>query len=150
MKKRLFLTILLAVGFTALAPVYAATSCHKIEARGIGQDDGTGKTKGQLFGGGLLQGTLEGAVTPISPPVNGKVSFTEVVTFSTNHGNLVVELAGSINLTTGVFKASGPVKDATGKLAGARGELELSGIVDFSTGHFTESVEGWICVDLAP
>ncbi len=150
MKNKPFLTILLAMGFTALVPLHAATSCHEIQAKGMGQDDGTGKTKGQLFGGGLLHGTIEGAVTPISPPVDGKVSFTEVVTFSTNHGNMVVELAGSINVTTGVFKASGPVRDATGKFAGARGEIELSGIVDFSTGQFVENIEGWICINLAP
>jgi hypothetical protein len=149
MNNKPLLTLLLAATLPGFAPVHAATSCHSIEAKGVGQDDGTGKTTGQVIGGGLLHGGISGVVTPTSPPVNEKVMFTEVVTFSTEHGTLVVELTGSISITTGVFKAAGPVKSATGKLAGATGRLEFSGIADFSTGHFSEAIDGWICVDLA-
>ena len=150
MKKKRFLTLLLTVAFVSFIRLHAATSCHMIEAKGIGQDDGTGKTTGKVIGGGLLQGSLEGAVTPTSPPVDGVVTFTEVVKFTAENGTLTVEVAGAINILTGRFNASGSVKDATGKLAGATGNMAISGLADFTTGLFTEDIRGVICVDLAP
>ena len=37
--------------------VQAATACHKINAKGAGQDLGGGNTTARISGGGLLQGT---------------------------------------------------------------------------------------------
>lgn len=150
MKRKQVLPLLLAVGFAGVVPLHAATSCHMIAAKGIGQDDGTGKTTAKVIGGGLLQGTLEGALTPTSPPADGLVTFTEVVKFTTENGTLTVEVAGAINILNGRFSATGPVKEAAGKLAGATGNIAFSGLVDFTTGLFTESIRGVICVDLAP
>jgi hypothetical protein len=65
-------------------------------------------------------------------------------------GTLTVEVTGAINILTGRFSATGSVKDATGKLAGATGNISFSGVTDFATGLFTESIRGVICVDLAP
>ena len=112
--KKTFLTLVLAGALVKVVPAHAATSCHMIGAKAVGQDDGTGKTTGKVIGGGLLQGTLEGAVTPTSPPVDGIVTFTEIVKFTTEQGTLTAEVAGAINIATGRFNASGPVKDATG------------------------------------
>ena len=53
-------------------------------------------------------------------------------------------------MVTGEFSASGPVTDATGKLAGATGTLPFDGVEDLSTGSFVEEVTGLVCVDLAP
>ena len=148
--KQLFWTLVFATAVATVTPSQAATSCHMIEAKAAGPDDGTGKTTGKVVGGGLLHGTLEGAVTPTSAPVDGVVPFTEVVKFTSELGTLTVEVTGAINVATGRFIASGSVKDATGKLAGATGSIALAGVVDFATGLFTESIRGVICVDLAP
>lgn len=150
MKKKQLLPLLLTFAFTAIVPLHAATSCHMIEAKGVGQGDGNGNITGKVIGGGLLHGTLAGAVTPTSPPSDGVQTFTEVIIFTTENGTLTLEVAGAINILTGRFNASGSVKDATGKLAGATGNIALSGIVDFSTGLFTDSIRGVICVNLAP
>ncbi len=148
--KKLFWTLAFTTAVVTVVPSQAATSCHMIEAKAVGQDDGTGKTTGKVIGGGLLHGTLEGAVTPTSAPVDGVVSFTEVVKFTSELGTVTVEVAGAINLASGRFIASGSVKDATGKLAGGTGSIALAGVVDFTTGLVTESIRGVICVDLAP
>ena len=150
MKKKLSSMLLLAGALLTIVPAHPAASCHIIEAKAVGQDDGTGRTMGKVIGGGLLQGTVEGAVTPTSPPVNGIVTFTEIVKFTNGRGTLTVEVAGGINIVTGQFNASGSVKDATGKLAGATGNITFSGVADFTTGLFTENITGLICVDLAP
>jgi hypothetical protein len=150
MKKKHLLTLLLTLAFGDLVPLRAATSCHMIEAKATGQDDGTGKITSKIIGGGLLHGTLVGVVTPTSAPVDGIVTFTEVANFTTGNGTLTVEVAGAINILTGRFNASGSVKNGTDKLAGASGNIAFSGVVDLTTGLSTESIRGVICVDLAP
>jgi hypothetical protein len=132
-----------------IAQAQAAVSCHKINADGVGQDLGGGVTHATIKGGGLLQGTTVGnfTITGISPPV---ASFAGTVEFTTNRATLTVTVAGLLDVVTGEFSASGPVTDATGKLAGATGTLQLDGVEDLSTGSFVEEVTGLVCVDLAP
>ena len=100
----------------------------------------SGTTAGNVIDGGLLQGTIAGnlSVTGVSGNI---ASFVETVTFTNQHGTLTLVVTGAIDVTTGQFKASGPVTAATGK---------LSGVVDFATGIFTEDITGSVCVDLAP
>jgi len=78
------------------------------------------------------------------------LSIAGTVTFTTHQGTLTVSVTGTLNVATGEFSASGPVTDATGKLAGATGELSLEGVEDLTDGSFVEDVTGEICVDLAP
>ena len=47
--------------FAGIVPVHAATSCHMIAAKGVGQDDGTGKTTARVIGGGILQDSGKGS-----------------------------------------------------------------------------------------
>jgi hypothetical protein len=133
----------------AINPVHAAVSCHKINAKGVGQDLGGGITEAQIIGGGLLHGTTQGSftITGGAPPV---LSIAGTVTFTSNKATLTVTVTGTFNIATGNFMASGPVTDATGKLSGATGTLVLDGIEDLTTGAFAEDVDGLICVDLAP
>jgi hypothetical protein len=49
-------------------------------------------------------------------------------------------------VATGAFDASGAVASGTGRFAGATGNLRLVGIEDFTTGRFTETVRGTICL----
>lgn len=141
-------TVSMFTTFLLSTPIRAAVSCHKINAKGVGQDLGGGTTQAQILGGGLLQGTTLGnfAITGVSGSV---ASFTGTVTFTTRHGTLVTAVNGTFNLATGEFSAAGPVSASTGKLAGAAGSLELHGIQD-ATGAFVEDVTGEICVDLSP
>jgi hypothetical protein len=144
----LFLFVV-AVSLPAVNLAHAAVSCHKINAKGVGQDLGGGMTEAKIIGGGLLHGTTQGsfAITGGAPPV---LSIAGPVTFTTNKGTLTVTITGTFNVATGDFMASGPVTAATGKLAGTIGTLVLDGIEDLTTGTFAEDVSGLICVDLAP
>ena len=138
-----------AVSLLAVSPAHAAVSCHKINAKGVGQDLGGGMTQAQIVGGGLLNGTTQGnfVATGGSPTVP---SIAGTVTFTTDQATLTVTVAGTLNLSTGEFMTSGPVTAATGKLAGATGTLVLNGIEDLTSGKFIEDISGLICVDLAP
>ena len=136
-------------GLIAARPAQAASSCHLINAKAVGQDLGAGSTVAKVIGGGLLQGNIAGNLTITG--VSGTVaSFMETVTFTNGNGTLTVVLTGAIELTTGQFNASGPVTGATEKLARATGNLSLSGIANFAAAIFTEDIAGAICVDLAP
>jgi hypothetical protein len=136
-------------GLMMISAAQAAESCHKINAKGVGQDLGGGMTEAQIIGGGLLHGTTAGVfeITGASGPL---LSIAGTVTFTTHQGTLTVSVTGTLNVATGEFSASGPVTDATGKLAGATGELSLEGVENLSDGSFVEDVTGEICVDLAP
>jgi hypothetical protein len=138
-----------AASLLAVNTTHAAVSCHKINAKGVGQDLGGGITEAKIIGGGLLHGTTQGsfAITGGVPPV---LSIAGTVTFTANKATLTVTVTGTFNVETGNFMASGPVTAATGKLAGATGTLVLDGIEDLTTGTFVEDVGGLICVDLAP
>lgn len=144
----LFLFVV-AGSLLAISAAHAAVSCHKINAKGVGQDLGGGMTEARIIGGGLLQGTTQGsfAITGGAPPV---FDIAGTVTFTTKKATLTVSLTGTFDVATGSFLTSGAVTAATGKLAGATGTLVLDGIQDLATGTFVEDVNGLICVDLAP
>lgn len=132
-----------------ISPAQAEVSCHNINAKGVGQDLGNGSTVADILGGGLLQGTTEGhfTITGGSFPV---FSISGTVEFTTSHGTLTVSVAGTFDVSSGEFRASGPITAATGKLAGATGKLQFEGVENLSDGSFVEDVTGAICVDLAP
>ena len=143
---------LLAAGAAALLvgnPAHAAVSCHKIKAKGVGQDLGGGVTQAQIIGGGLLHGTTQGSFV-IDGGAQPVYSIAGTVTFITNKGTLTVTITGTFDVVSGNFIAAGPVTASTGKLAGATGSLLLDGIEDLATGKFVEDVSGSICVNLAP
>jgi hypothetical protein len=136
-----------ALAVTAQAP--AGVSCHKINAKGSGQDLGTGTTIGDASGGGLLQGTTTGnfGIVGGAPPV---FTIAGTVLFTTHQGTLTVGFSGPFDVSTGAFAGSGPVIASSGKLAGATGSLTFAGVEDLSTGTFTQTITGSICVDLSP
>jgi hypothetical protein len=143
------LPIAVAAGLMMLSPAHPAVSCHKINAKGAGQDLGGGMTQARIIGGGLLHGTTQGSFSVVggAPPV---LSIAGSVMFTTSHGTLTVTVAGTFDVANGNFVASGPVTAATGKLSAATGSLVLDGIEDLTTGKFIEDVSGLVCVDLAP
>jgi len=139
------------VALTALVGVttaQASVGCHKINAKGTGQDNGGGSTTAQIIGGGLLQGTTQASFV-ITGGVSPVFSIAGAVMFTTKQATLTVTVTGTFNVATGSFIASGPVTAATGKLTGATGTLVFDGLQDLATGKFVEDVNGLICVDLA-
>ena len=150
MRRGLLILGIVAAMMVVFSPVQVAAagvSCHSIDATGVGQDLGGGNTTAQVSDGGLLQGTTVGSFSISGfPPV---VGIAGTVTFTTNKGTLTVGAAGSFNVFTGDFSASGPVIGATGKLAGATGSLSFAGNENLLTGNFTETITGSICVDLS-
>ena len=152
MKTLVKITLLLAiaaVAATATASAPAAVSCHKINAKGIGQDNGDLTTNARIIGGGLLHGTTAAAFTPTGF-IFPDFFFTGTITFTANKGTLTAGLTGSLNVVTGKFTSTTTGMSGTGKLAGVTGQLTLSGVEDLSTLAFTEDVTGQICADLAP
>jgi len=119
--------------------------CHRIRARGVGQDLGGGNTTATITRGGILNGTTSAHfdITGGTPPV---LTFAGTVAFTTPNGTLTVMIAGTFNVATGAFRASGPVTGGTGAFTGARGRLRFVGNQDLATGAFTETVRGRICL----
>jgi len=145
------LLILVALALIAFAPATAlgGTSCHTIDAIGVGQDLGGGQTVAQISNGGLLQGTTAASFT-ITGFVGTIASFEGTITFWTNRGSLTASVAGTLDLATGAFSATTTSLVGTGKLDGATGSLAFDGVENLATGAFSEVVQGSICLDLAP
>jgi hypothetical protein len=139
---------LLLVGAAAPSEASAGVACHNINAKGVGQDLGGGRTQAEIIGGGLLQGTTEAAFTITG--VSGTVaSFEGAIVFTVNNATLTANVAGTLDVASGVFAATTSGLSGTGKLAGATGMLVFQGVEDLTDGSFTERVTGEICVDLA-
>lgn len=139
---------LLVVGAAPAMPTTASEEdeCHRVNAVGVGQDLGGGNTTATISHAGFLTGTttahfdINGGAFPV-------FTFAGTVVFTAKHGTLTVDIAGTFNVATGAFEASGPVRNGTGKFAGATGTLTFSGVEDLSTGVFTETIIGRICLD---
>ena len=139
----------IAGGLFVAGDAFAAVSCHKINAKGIGQDLGGGATQAQIIGGGLLHGTTAGQFVP-GGLAGSVLSITGTVVVTTGQATLTVALSGTFDLASGNFLTTGPVSDATGKLSGASGTLTLEGVENLQSGQFVEDITGVVCVDLAP
>jgi hypothetical protein len=145
---RLFLCVLLgaliAVG-GARVETAGADDCHRINARGVGQDLGGGNTTATITRGGILNGTTTAHfdITGGTPPA---LTFSGTVVFTTARGTLTVTIGGTFNVATGAFDASGSVMSGTGAFTGATGALEFMGIENLTTGAFTETIRGTICL----
>jgi len=151
------LQLLLCAIFAALlvvagAPAASARAtddddeCRRVSAIGVGQDLGGGNTTATISRGGILNGTTTAhfEITGGTGPV---LTFAGTVVFTTKKGTLTVGIAGTFNIATGAFAASGPVTSGTGAFAGATGTLNFAGVENLTTGTFTETVKGRICLD---
>lgn len=120
-------------------------SCLSVNARADGQNLGHGRTAATITHAGILNGTTAGQleVTGGTPPLLTVVG-TGVLT--TNHGSLTVSVAGTFNTATGVFEATGHVVHGTGVFAGATGVLTFMGVEDLTSGRFTQTITGTVCL----
>jgi hypothetical protein len=57
-----------------------------------------------------------------------------------------VSIAGTFNVATGEFRASGPVTGGTGEFARGTGSLRFAGAENLATSRATETVKGRICL----
>ena len=85
-----------SLGLTT-GPAGAAASCHKINAKGVGQDLGNGRTVANITGGGLLNGTTEGAFT-ITGGAAPLFLIDGTVEFTSNKATLTVGVSGSFDV----------------------------------------------------
>jgi hypothetical protein len=137
--------VMVGGGQAAGAAVSDDDSCPNVKANGVGQDLGGGNTTATITHGGILNGTTSAHfdITGGAPPV---LTFAGTIVFTTHHGTLTVSLTGTLNVATGAFSATGPVTGGTGAFAGATGTLRFVGVEDLTTGSFTETVTGTICL----
>ena len=158
MRRFVFVVWLLPLALLVVpSPAVAAESCRAINATGMGSgapaEPGDPpnliRTRAQLADAGLLQGTTAAAFT-ITGVTDTGITFAGPLTITTNRATVLVDLTGTLDVTTGQFVGSGPIVATTGKLSGATGSLTLSGEQDLTdpAGRFTETVSGSLCVDL--
>jgi hypothetical protein len=81
-------------------------------------------------------------VTGTQAPFTGPLVFTP-----TGHsGTITAQLAGSFDVVTGVFSARSTSVSGVGALHGVTGTLAVLGTENFTTGAFTETLSGTLCV----
>ena len=120
--------------------------CKGVDARGLGQDLGGGDTRAAITNDGLLKGST----TAHFEIVGGEFpvfTIDGIVTFAMKKGTMTVDVLGTFDVSTGAFNASGPVTGGTGTFAGSSGSLTFAGTQNLSTGAFTETVTGTVCLD---
>jgi hypothetical protein len=120
-------------------------SCLSVNASAIGQNLGGGRTEATIFHAGILNGTTSAQleITGGTPPV---LTFVGTGVLTTHHGTLTVSTVGTFNGATGAFEATGQVVHGTGVFAGATGALTFVGVEDLTSGRFTQTVTGTVCL----
>jgi len=143
-----FLASFLLTGSAQAAKAEASDGdgCQKVKAIGVGQDLGNNMTTATISRGGILNGTTAAQFTITSFATFPDLPFSGQIVFTTKHGTLTLDLVGTFNALTGEFSGTGTPSAGTGRFAGATGELVLTGIEDFSTGAFTETITGTLCL----
>ena len=137
--------MLIGGGQAAAAATSDDAACRPVHARGVGQDLGGGNTTATITRGGILNGTTNAHfdITGGTPPA---LTFEGTIVFTTKKGTLTASIAGTFNVATGAFAATGAVTGGTGRFAEATGNLSLAGVEDLTTGSFTETVTGRLCL----
>ena len=120
-------------------------SCLSVNATAIGQNLGGGQTTATIVHAGILNGTTttQLEITGGTPPV---LTFVGTGVLTTHNGTLTVRPVGTFNAATGAFEATGQVVHGTGVFAGATGALTFVGVEDLTSGRFTETITGTVCL----
>ena len=130
----------------AAARVADHQRCTPVEATGVGDDLGGGRTEATLSVAGVPVATSAAAFT--IGAVDGTVAgFTGpiVLTPLRGPGTLTAQVAGTFDLASGAFRATSTSLSGTGPLKKVTGTLTFAGVEDFADGSFTESVTGQLC-----
>ncbi len=123
----------------------AHTRCLPVDAAGVGQDLGGGRTTATITVGGVQVGTTAAAFTITG--VDGTVaSFTGPIVFTGLGGTLTAEVTGTLDVTTGAFTSTSTGVTGTGLLRPVTGHLTFTGTEDLATGAFSEAIDGELCL----
>jgi len=149
--KSLRMLVLLAAAVVMAGGAQMATaagdhdSCLSVNATAIGQDLGHGRTTSTIVHAGILNGTTTGQleITGGTPPV---VTLAGTGVLTTHDGTLTLSLVGTFNQATGAIEATGQVVAGTGVFAHATGTLMFVGVEDLTTGSFSNTITGTVCL----
>ena len=129
----------------AAAPDHAGAICTPVHATGVGQDLGGGKTQATISVGRIVVGQTNALFTP-TPSEGATVSFTGPIVFTSAAGTLTAQVAGTLDAATGDFQATSMSIAGTGLLRALNGTVTLAGQENLSTGAFTETITGRLCI----
>lgn len=143
--------VLLAVAVTTAGGAQTATaaddhdSCLSVNALAIGQNLGHGRTTSTIVHAGILNGTTTAQleITGGTPPL---LTLAGTGVLTTHNGTLTLSIVGTFNQATGAIEATGQVVHGTGVFAGATGALTFVGVEDLTTGSFTNTITGTVCL----
>lgn len=123
------------------------TVCLPFTATGVGQDMGGGRTTATISVGNHRIGSTEASFT-IGEVTGTVASFAGPLTFRPDRvrGTLVAQLTGTVDLATGRFAAASTSISGTGRLSRVTGDVRIEGVQDLSSGAFTETLTGRLCV----
>ena len=121
--------------------------CVTFAADGVGQDLGGGQTRATILVGGRQIGTTTASFT-IGTVTGTSAAFTGPLVFSPAHraGTLTAQLVGTFDVVSGVFAARSVTVTGTRSLRKVSGTLEVQGTEDLTTGTFTETLSGTLCI----
>ncbi|MEP6852061.1 MAG: hypothetical protein ABJA87_05315 [bacterium] len=121
---------------------------------GVGQDQGPDAqgnlvTTATISFAGFPIGTTRASFTPSGPPTGGVLAFTGPIVFTPSGSTATVTatVAGSVDLATGTFQATSTSVTAAGVPLVVSGALTFRGTENLSTGAFTETITGRLCVN---
>jgi hypothetical protein len=147
-------TIMASIGTVAGAGAASASLgspssqlCAPVYATGTGQDLGNFHTAAKIFVGPVLVATTAASFTPTG--ISGTlVSFAGPIVFTSvgNLGTFTVSAAGSVDTSSGHFEVNGPITAPTGLFVGVTGQLTVVGNENLTSGAFTETVTGQVCI----
>jgi hypothetical protein len=132
---------------TAQGASTRATVCLPFTATGEGQDLGAGRTTATISVGDYRIGSTEAAFT-ITGVTGTIASFEGPLTFQPDgvRGTLIAQLGGTVDVATGRFSATSTSVSGTQRLTRVTGDVQIEGVQDLSSGAFTETLTGRICI----
>lgn len=166
------LRILVVVGavlamLAALAPAASATPsasavggqskiCLPVRLTGEGgglpdQGDGKIRTQADIRLAGFLVATTEATFSP-GAGADTILPFAGPIVFMprSGHSTFTAQVAGSLDVTTGEFRAESTSVTGTDGLQALSGSLVFAGTQNLATGEFTESIKGSLCGRVRP
>jgi hypothetical protein len=146
------LSPLVLAGAAQAKPEVSHQLCVPVFATGVGQDLGTDKlgndmTEATLSSHGVVLGTTHATFTPTSETATSE-SFAGPIVFSSDVGTLTAQVTGHVDITgtPGAFSVNSTSITGTRLLRGVSGQVTLNGDENLSTGAFTETITGRLCV----
>jgi len=159
------LAVLAPLAAMILVPAPVATAsppkvCAPVSLTAVGQDQGA-DSQGNLHttATASLAGvpvavpvaTTNATFTPGGPPTGTTLSFSWPIVFtpiSSGSPTLTANVLGTVDVGSGVFRATTTSVTGTGVLAGVSGSLTFQGTEDLGTGVFTETITGKVCAPI--